>query len=118
VATKYVITPGFRSHWLTAVKELPHTVRGKRFFLFQCDCGATKEINIYPVLEGRVKSCGCQRGRLVRKARVRHGNNRRGATTKEYRTWQHIWARCTRPSVSRSNTTAHLAFKSVSGGSC
>lgn len=98
MAIKYTITPGFRSHWLTAIEQSPR-VRGKRYWLFRCDCGNIKRINIYPVIEGRVKSCGCQQNKLVADARTRHGHQRRGKTTKEYRTWQHIWARCTRTKV-------------------
>ena len=97
MATKYIITPGFRSHFLTAVRELPH-VRGKRYWLFRCDCGVSKRINAYPVLSGDVKSCGCQRGTLVAFVRTRHSNNRRSGATKEYKAWKGMWARCTLPS--------------------
>lgn len=45
------------------VMEFSYKEKNKKFYKCKCLlCGKTKEINIYNVVSGATKSCGCQRG--------------------------------------------------------
>ena len=99
MAKKYNITVGERFGKLVIVKELPSS-RGHRDVLCQCDCGCLKVVKYYHLKDSKTTSCGCNRPSKIAAARTKHGDNRRGKTTKEYRTWQSMWARCTLPSQS------------------
>lgn len=54
------IVAGQRYGKLTAVKEVDKTNPRLRRFLWQCDCGDQKEINLIQVTRGNSKSCGCE----------------------------------------------------------
>lgn len=42
--------------------EIKEKKQKKQYMLWQCDCGKLKKINLYDVLRGHTKSCGCLRG--------------------------------------------------------
>lgn len=52
---------GDRHNMLTAVREgaRTNTKRQRRQWVFKCDCGMEKEIQVIKVLRGDTKSCGC-----------------------------------------------------------
>lgn len=58
-----------------------------------CDCGATKTVSGHLMSDGKTKSCGCLR---AAGSRLRHGHNRVGKRTSEYRSWLAMRSRCTR----------------------
>jgi hypothetical protein len=57
-----IIQPGDKHGRLTALR---YTRRGgcakAPYFLFRCECGKEKELNVYRVVNGLTKSCGCLR---------------------------------------------------------
>jgi hypothetical protein len=64
---------------------------GKTYFQCSCDCGILCEKDVYKVLSGHTKSCGCN---LVnRDYQKRHG----GHKSSEYGTWEAMKARCNNP---------------------
>lgn len=61
---------------------------------FACDCGTTKSAPLYPVQNGRIKSCGCLRDE-VRSARSRtHGHSIGATRTPELRSYRKMKERC------------------------
>ena len=57
----------------------------------KCSCGGSTTVTASN-LKNSTKSCGCLRREALSK--LRHGNARHGAASKEYRAWQHMKARC------------------------
>jgi hypothetical protein len=65
----------------------------QQFWLFKCDCGNKKVINVARVKNGNTKSCGC----LHREAASKIGKSSKThglSITKEYRAWQKMKSRC------------------------
>lgn len=60
---------------LTAIR-LDGTRKGRTFWEFLCSCGKTTYQEIYSVKTGKIKSCGCERFKLVAKARTTHGDSK------------------------------------------
>lgn len=60
----------------------------------QCVCGEVRRLRMADLVEERVKSCGCQRGELVRSLKTKHGGSRRGEITPEYKAWNNMISRC------------------------
>jgi len=66
MAPRKRVEPGQRFTRLVVIRET-ETRKGKRYVLCRCDCGREREINIYTLLSGHAKSCGC----LMREKRLR-----------------------------------------------
>lgn len=60
---RYFVEPGLRFGRLTVVAEMPHTKPRKIACI--CECGEPKIIDIYSLVDGRTRSCGCLRRELV-----------------------------------------------------
>lgn len=61
------------------------TIVGKNTYkqaICKCDCGNIKAVNIYFVISGEIKSCGC----LSKESSFRHG----ACKSREYSIWQHM----------------------------
>lgn len=52
------VYPDQRFTRLVVIRETDKR-NGKRYALCRCDCGTVREFDIYNLLSGRVKSCGC-----------------------------------------------------------
>ncbi len=75
---------------LTAIKKCPSRNR-RTFWLFQCECGIEKVINVGNVYEGKIKSCGCLQKEVSKRAKfIKHGMRK----TRFYRTWIAMRRRC------------------------
>lgn len=70
-------------------------------WLFQCDCGATKEICAYSVSSGRTESCGCLRVEMG--AGASHGEARGRKLSPEYRAWRNMLTRSKNPNISHAH---------------
>ena len=66
--------------------------RGKP--LCKCVCGTVKEVDLYSLLNGRSKSCGCVKN-------VKHGGVSDPLIIPTYTTWEGIKQRCLNPNNSR-----------------
>jgi hypothetical protein len=71
--------------------------RGRRGWVCRCVCGGTVTVSTNNLKNGSYTNCGCQRSERRRAASERHGHNRLGRRTKEYRAWSHLIGRCTNP---------------------
>jgi hypothetical protein len=75
------------------VLELQGSDHGRKLWLCQCDCGATKIVSSKLLMRGRTQSCGCLRSDAHRK----HGQS--GSPT--YETWSGMLRRCLNPKHKR-----------------
>jgi len=81
---------------LKALKRVEN--RGKRvYWLCECDCGTTKEIQGAHLKNGMISSCGCLNRELIIARNLKHGEGKDGHITREYRAWLHMKGRCTIP---------------------
>lgn len=80
---------------------------GRRKWLVQCVCGATKEMDIRDLLRrqrsGLAVSCGCKKAELISQALQKHGMTKHPA----YSVWHSMIQRCTEPT--------HPAWKNYGG---
>jgi len=87
-----VVEPGMRFGFLTVLR------RGKtRYWVVKCYCGVIKEVQHGQLRtkERPIKSCGCKRIELLRKARTVHGDSIKGCPGfKTYIAWQSMLWRC------------------------
>lgn len=89
---KWIDRTGQRFGRLVAVSH-----SGNGVWLFHCDCGATRRLQIRDVAYGRTQSCGCKRREATANRSFVHGHAPRGGKTKEYGPWEAMLARCTNP---------------------
>ena len=61
-------------------------------WLCQCKCGNQKEIRASDMVQGKVKSCGCEHIKRIAKASTKHGMK----NTRTYGIWQAMRSRCNR----------------------
>jgi len=61
-------------------------------WLCQCKCGTQKEIRASDMVQGSVKSCGCEHTKRIAKASTTHGMT----NTRTYSIWQAMRLRCNR----------------------
>lgn len=76
--------------------EIAKRQGGVIYWLFRCDCGTEKAIRIRTVAEGRVSSCGCLHIERCKTGanRTRHGDGRKGQTTRLFNIWRGMLKRC------------------------
>lgn len=86
---------------LMPVREVDRKKRRGRVWLFKCDCGNVKEINLSKVTSGHTKSCGCLALEIRKTRHIKHGELKDRSLTPEYRTWQGMNGRCKNRNDSR-----------------
>ena len=88
---------------LTVIKELPRSVhpsgRSSTRCLCICDCGNQVKVLTVNLTRGHTTSCGCFQKYRTSQASITHGHCRGPSESAMYRTWQHIWSRCTNPNT-------------------
>jgi len=72
------------------IQELPTGPNGRKMGIFKCRCGKEYTTNIYDVVHGKSKSCGCGRKNKA----IIHGGKRRGERNLLYERWASMNARC------------------------
>lgn len=85
-----------RSGTVSASRQVRWTCR--------CECGAEHDVSSRELRKGRVKSCGCKKVDLCRKANIRHGAWANGKVMPEWRIWQEMKQRCENPQSNRFYT--------------
>lgn len=68
----------------------------KYHFLWQCDCGKEKVIELRNVTDGSSRSCGCLNAEMIVERSLKHGKAKRYGTkrTPEYKAWIAMNDRC------------------------
>ena len=82
---------GFTFGSLT-VLQLGESRGNGAFWLCQCKCGTQKEVRSSDMVQGKVKSCGCEHIKRIAKASTKHGMK----NTRTYGIWQAMRSRCNR----------------------
>lgn len=83
---------GQRFGRLVAIKrdtERDCTLHKTNYWLCQCDCGNVVSIRKYD-LQHHTRSCGCEKGKLIRETKEKHGWSRKPL----YYVWKSMKARC------------------------
>lgn len=62
------------------------------WWLCQCKCGNQKEIPASDMVQGKIKSCGCEHAERIGKASTTHGMTK----NRTYKLWQAMKMRCNR----------------------
>lgn len=73
----------------------------------RCKCGTERAVSLRNLKAGMSKSCGCFKAKRTSQVKTRHGHARKGATSREFQTWQAMLARCGRPT--------HVSFPNYGG---
>ena len=69
---------------LTGVKPV-----GSYHVICRCKCGTEKRFNVYLLIKGHTRSCGCLQRELTAKRSITHGKS----GTREFRLWQAMLTR-------------------------
>lgn len=93
VSTKKKIHEGEVFGKLTATRPMGTNSRWKPLWEFRCLCGNVKTLDIYCVLSGAVKSCGCLHKEII----TTHGRSQNKNPT--YSSWKACIERCRNPNV-------------------
>ena len=82
---------GQRFGRLTAIECLG-TIKGKRYWAVQCDCGNEELVNVANLKNGHTKSCGCLQKEAVSRPgkNLKHGGKRGGNASTEYKAWANL----------------------------
>ncbi len=88
-----IIKKGDKFNFLTAIKFKHKNKNYQQYWIFRCDCGKEKIINISSVKMGKTKSCGC----LHKKILTTHGMY----GTRTYTSWVAMKERCFNPNNKR-----------------
>lgn len=94
--SRFIDLTGQRFGKLVAIKRVKNRGR-ETFWLCQCDCGNTKEINASRLRRGKTKSCGCYKSEYERKVNKDFGkfNKTHGmSNTRLYRIYNKMKLRC------------------------
>src|SRR5690348_783329 len=87
---------GQRFGRLVAVRRLGTNAERKMMWRFKCDCGGEKITTGKYARTGKAQSCGCLQRERTGDANRTHG----GSTSRLYRIWARMLARCNRPTSS------------------
>lgn len=79
---------------LTVLERLPIQNARTARWLCQCICGTLLAANRTNLRHGQIKSCGCMH---LPKGRTPTHGHRRGGSSREYRSWMGMRARCNNP---------------------
>ena len=82
---KEIIKTGDKYGRLTAIEFSSMGKNHHQHWLFMCDCGKKKVLQVERVKSGNTKSCGCLIGK-----KIIHGMRK----TRIYDSWQHMKSRC------------------------
>lgn len=83
---------------LTAIGIGGRNKRGKRLWVWRCECGQIAIVRPDKVKNGHTKSCGCFMVESARVRMTRHGATKHGERpTSEYGTWRAMLDRCNSP---------------------
>lgn len=82
---------GKKINRLTIIKFLRENKHGQPIVEVLCECGVIKEANLYGIVGGHVKSCGCLLLERIKEVNTKHGLAQKHPI---YSLWQGIRTRC------------------------
>lgn len=67
-------------------------IKGRRWYIFECECGSKKSAQAREVLSGKIMSCGCLKSEIIReRCCLGRGEARRNGV---YNSWANMISRC------------------------
>jgi len=85
---------------MLSVIEKDESYKNETYWKCICDCGNIVNVRSTRLRNGRSKSCGCSKGKMISEAVTKHGMSR----TKLYNVWNTMRMRCYNPkSISYKN---------------
>ncbi len=75
-------------------RAFPPTSNTGAFWLCRCECGNEKVVTGGDLRANNVRSCGCIRKEWAAHLKLSHGHMRGGRASREYKSWQSMWQRC------------------------
>lgn len=72
----------------------PNNTRAIRIMTCICECGEICTTRYDSLRSGKTISCGCERKRILRELRTKHGETSFDTRSVEYKTWQGLKDRC------------------------
>ena len=92
------VNKGERFGKLVVIKEVEPRLQYKkgkvRRFLCQCDCGNTTTVDIYHLIHGRIKSCGCYKKEPSLMAAKSQKYSKHMTLSRLYTIWNGVKSRC------------------------
>lgn len=88
---KHIVVAGEQYHRWTVIEELP-VANKNRWLRCRCKCGSVVIVNLYSVVSGRSKSCGCHNLDVIRAASENAWHR-----DFEYKCWRNFITRCENP---------------------
>ena len=85
---------GMKQNYLTAIEYVGSNGK-KSLWKVRCDCGKEFIMTAGHFLEGKQKSCGCMRGKLIEAAKGTHRHSKHPL----YHVWRSMKQRCTVPTA-------------------
>jgi hypothetical protein len=82
---------GEKFHSLTVIRATSHAEWGWLNWLCKCDCGKEVVVAGYRLVQGKIQSCGCARGKAAK-----HNGCANGKSEPIYQLWHHMKQRCYR----------------------
>jgi len=86
---------GLRFGALIVLKIAPPINRKARLICL-CKCGDVRAYGSYELRRGKSRSCGCERGSNITRAKLKHGS----CNSPTYNSWVSMLQRCTNPNKS------------------
>ena len=84
---------GQRFSRLTVISLDDRGIKGKTYWLCQCDCGNVTSVRSDSLRSGRIKSCGCLHNEVAA-LNVSKNHTHKMSSTRIYAEWQSIKSRC------------------------
>lgn len=85
---------------LVVIKQAYDIGEKQTRWLCTCDCGKEKIVRGSSLRSCRTQSCGCLNVEKTKQRFTKHGHNKKGKTTKTYKSWECMIRRCTNPNYS------------------
>lgn len=82
-----------------------------RRVICDCVCGNRTIVQLNHLRSGKIRSCRCLLKETAAAKAYKHGHNKRGKVSSEYRSWSGMIARCTYPKNNRFKSYAGRGIK-------
>lgn len=91
------LKPGEAFGRWTVVRTAKPTSKNAERVECVCVCGTTRVLQVWNLVLGTTKSCGCLRREIASRRNLSHGQARKGRTSPEYAAWSNMIYRCYNP---------------------
>jgi hypothetical protein len=90
--SKLIDLTGYKSGKLTAIRKAQNR-NGDTYWVCLCECGKEIEVRADHLRNTKIRSCGCETGKMIAISKTRHGMR----NTRLYGIWNSMIQRCENP---------------------